>query len=74
MEEMRILSKLRHPCITTVMGAVVDRNSEALLVMELMGRGSLHDILHNETFELEGAMIWPILKDVCTGKRHLVQR
>ena len=71
MEEMRILSKLRHPCITTVMGAVVERNSEALLVMELMSRGSLHDILHNDTFELEGAMIWPILKDVCTGLHFL---
>jgi hypothetical protein len=23
-EEMRLLSRLRHPCITTVMGAVID--------------------------------------------------
>ena len=32
-EEMRYLSKMRHPCITTVMGAVVARDSEPMLVM-----------------------------------------
>ena len=31
-EEMRTLSKLRHPCITTVMGAVVDKSSEPMMV------------------------------------------
>ena len=33
-KEMRHLSKLRHPCITTVMGAVISRWEEPLLVME----------------------------------------
>jgi len=37
-EEMRYLSKMRHPCITTVMGAVVARDCEPMLVMELMVR------------------------------------
>ena len=32
--EMRQLSKLRHPCITTVMGAVISKTEEPLLVME----------------------------------------
>jgi guanylate cyclase len=32
-EEMRYLSKMRHPCITTVMGAVVAKDSEPMLVM-----------------------------------------
>jgi hypothetical protein len=31
--EMRILSKLRHPCVTTVIGAVVGPKEEPLLVM-----------------------------------------
>ena len=70
-EEMRILSKLRHPCITTVMGAVVEAGSDALMVMELMNRGSLHDILYNETYEVEGATILQILKDVTTGLHFL---
>jgi len=70
-EEMRILSKLRHPCITTVMGAVVEANSDCLMVMELMSRGSLHDILYNETYEMEGATILQILKDVTTGLHFL---
>jgi hypothetical protein len=34
-EEMRYLSKLRHPCVTTVMGAVIDRGQEPMLIMEV---------------------------------------
>ena len=33
MEEMRYLSKLRHPCVTTVMGAVIGSGTEPMLVM-----------------------------------------
>jgi len=39
--EMRQLSKLRHPCITTVMGAVIAKGEEPMLVMEYMNHGSL---------------------------------
>ena len=42
-EEIRLLSKLRHPSITTVMGAVISSTSEPMLVMEHMHFGSLHD-------------------------------
>lgn len=58
--EMRVLSKLRHPCITTVMGAVIDE--EPLLVMEYMENGSLYDLLHNETLIVDGEVIFPILQ------------
>lgn len=54
MSEMRILSRLRHPCITTVMGAVIARNHDPMLVMEYMEYGSLHDLLRNETMYLSG--------------------
>jgi serine/threonine protein kinase len=47
--EMRHLSKLRHPCITTVMGAVLENGSEPALVVEYMDRGSLYVLLHNTT-------------------------
>ena len=63
-EEMRTLSKLRHPCITTVMGAVVDKRTEPMMVMELMDYGSLYDLLHNDSIEIEGDLILPILRDI----------
>lgn len=34
--EMRVLARLRHPCITTVMGAVVTATHDPMLVMEYM--------------------------------------
>jgi hypothetical protein len=33
--EMRLLSRLRHPCITTVMGAVISSSIDPMLVMEV---------------------------------------
>ena len=69
MAEMRDLSKLRHPCITTVLGAVV--TGEPMLVMELMHHGSLYDMLHNETIPIEGELLLPILRDITHGIRFL---
>ena len=43
--EMRHLATLRHPCITTVMGAVIDKREEPMLVMEYMQHGSLYDMV-----------------------------
>jgi len=71
MDEMRTLSKLRHPCITTVMGAVVDKNTEPMMVMELMDYGSLYDLLHNDSMDIEGETILPILRDIAQGLRFL---
>ena len=53
-EEMRLLSRLRHPCITTVMGAVLDRKHEPLLIMERMDHGSLHDLALNPMIPFDG--------------------
>lgn len=69
--EMRHLSKLRHPCITTVMGAVVNKREEPMLVMEYMDHGSLYDLLHNETMVIEGELVLPILRDIAQGVRFL---
>lgn len=71
MSEMRVLSRLRHPCITTVMGAVVSRKHEPMLVMEFMEYGSLHDILRNDTMSLAGEIILQICRDVAQGLRYL---
>lgn len=69
MAEMRLLSKLRHPAITTTMGAVLGR--EPMLVMELMHHGSLYDLLHNETVGLDPEMVLPLLLDISQGIRFL---
>jgi serine/threonine protein kinase len=68
-EEMRYLSKLRHPCVTTIMGAVTGK--DPMLVMEYMEHGSLYDLLHNETLCIEGELLLPILRDVSQGVRFL---
>ena len=70
-DEMRLLSRLRHPCITTVMGAVISHHSDPMLVMEYMQYGSLHDLLHNETMYAGGEIILQILRDVAQGVRFL---
>ena len=67
--EMRLLSSLRHPNICTVMGACM--GSEPMLIMEYMQMGSLFSLLHNETVPLSGELILPILQDVTRGLRFL---
>ena len=69
--EMRLVVHLRHPCITTVLGAVLERGSEPLLVMEHMERGSLYDLLHNDTVPLDADMVLPIVTDVVSGLAFL---
>jgi serine/threonine protein kinase len=69
--EMRHLSKLRHPCITTVMGAVISTKFEPMLVMEYMDHGSLYDILHNDSMIIDGEVVLPILRDIAQGVRFL---
>ncbi|KAL3928934.1 MAG: hypothetical protein SGBAC_012428 [Bacillariaceae sp.] len=70
MEEMRVLSTLRHPNITTMMGAVLD-GDDPMLVMEFMDHGSLHEVLQNPTIVLESDLILHIIKDIAHGVRFL---
>eukprot|EP00977_Amphora_coffeiformis_P000932 scaffold200_cov173-Amphora_coffeaeformis.AAC.4 len=37
--EMRVLSRLRHPCVTTVLGAVISRNHDPMLVCRDVAQG-----------------------------------
>lgn len=69
--EMRHLAKLRHPCITMVIGAVIKKTPDPMLVMEYMEHGSLYDILHNNTVLLDGSLVLPILQDIARGTRFL---
>lgn len=69
LEEMKSLSKLRHPCIATIMGAVTGK--DPMIVLEYMEHGSLYDLLHNETMFIEGDLLLPILRDISSGVRFL---
>lgn len=69
--EMRLLSSLRHPCICTVMGAVMSSYHTPMLIMEYMEYGSLHDLLRNETMYLSGEIILQVARDVAQGLRYL---
>ena len=69
--EMRLVVHLRHPNITTVLGAVLERGTDPILVMECMGRGSLYDLLHNDTVVLDSDIILPIVSDVVQGLEFL---
>lgn len=66
---MRIVSKLRHPSVTTVMGAVLGK--EPMLVMEYMTLGSLYDLLMNESYPFESDVLLFMLRDVVQGMRFL---
>lgn len=54
-----------------IAGAVVETNSDPMLVMELMDHGSLHDLLHNDTVILRGGQIHEIFRCVAKGMRFL---
>lgn len=70
--EIRQLARLRHPCITTVMGAVMpSKGGEPLLIMEYMRHGSLYDVLRDDSIILKPEQILEILQDVAQGLRFL---
>ncbi len=70
--EIQQLARLRHPCITTVMGAVMpSRQEEPMLVMEYMSHGSLYDVLREDSIVLKPVQMLEILQDVASGLRFL---
>lgn len=69
--EMQILNRLRHPCICQVVGAVLVPELPSMMVMEHMELGSLYGLLHNETMQLEGDVIFSFIKDLVSGMRFL---
>lgn len=69
-DELKILTRLRHNNITTVVGAVMENRGEPMIVMEYMEQGSLYNLLHH-SFALDGELILPILQDIVQGMRFL---
>lgn len=70
-KEMRLMARLRHPNIATIMGAVKEDSQCPSLIMEYLELGSLYDVLHNETIALDGDLVLPILQEVAQGIRFL---
>merc|ERR1711971_137632 len=68
---MKLLSKLRHSCVATVMGAVIEKDIEPMLVMEFFDHGSLYDLIHNNTMVIEPTVLLNILQDISQGMRFL---
>ena len=64
---------LRHPNITTVMGAVVEDTEEPKLVMEYTKHRSLYEMIHSVTVPIDGDMLLSFCKDIVRGMAYLHQ-
>lgn len=72
--ECNIMTALRHPNIVLFMGVcLVPEQKEMLLVMELMERGSLHDVLHNPRIQLPLPLCLHIAYQASKGMNFLHQ-
>ena len=49
----------------------MEKKRDPLLVLEYCEHGTLYDLIHNETFQLEGEILLPILRDMSQGIRYL---
>jgi serine/threonine protein kinase len=69
-KEMRMVCSLRHDHVATAIGFVAQAD-KVVIVMEVMRYGSLYDLLHNETLEIDESMVVEILLDVTLGMNFL---
>jgi serine/threonine protein kinase len=69
-KEMRMVCSLRHDHVATPIGFVAQAH-KVVIVMEVMRYGSLYDLLHNETLEIDESMVVEILLDVALGMKFL---
>mmetsp|Transcript_11960 Transcript_11960/g.23845 ORF Transcript_11960/g.23845 Transcript_11960/m.23845 type:complete len:745 (+) Transcript_11960:234-2468(+) len=69
--EMNNLSKIYHPCISSILGAVISDKEEPMLVTKCFKQGSLYDMIRNETMAFDGEQIIDILCDIADGMSFL---
>eukprot|EP00045_Choanoeca_perplexa_P016602 m.225403 g.225403 ORF g.225403 m.225403 type:complete len:864 (-) comp17307_c0_seq18:1039-3630(-) len=67
--EMKIMTKLRHPCITAILGAVV-RGSALKLVLECM-EGTLKELLQDRSIDLDLDVKLSFLCDAASGMCYI---
>ena len=80
LDYIKALAKIRHPYVTTMMGATTclpaqsdlqDRFHPQCLVMELMEMGTLHDLLRNRAYPLEAETALGFVQNIVQGVRFL---
>eukprot|EP00002_Diphylleia_rotans_P000457 TRINITY_DN1023_c0_g1_i11.p1 TRINITY_DN1023_c0_g1~~TRINITY_DN1023_c0_g1_i11.p1 ORF type:complete len:2307 (+),score=387.96 TRINITY_DN1023_c0_g1_i11:43-6963(+) len=69
-DEVAVMVQLRHPNIVLYMAACMEPN-KLCIISELMFRGSLHDVLHDETTNLELPLRVSFLTDAAKGLQYL---
>eukprot|EP01112_Ceratiomyxa_fruticulosa_P014571 TRINITY_DN4189_c0_g3_i1.p1 TRINITY_DN4189_c0_g3~~TRINITY_DN4189_c0_g3_i1.p1 ORF type:complete len:481 (-),score=105.34 TRINITY_DN4189_c0_g3_i1:104-1546(-) len=72
-DEVRIMSKLRHPNILQFLGACV-QSPHMFILTEFMDRGSLFDIIHDEKIDLTWPRRISLSKDIARGLLYLHTR
>eukprot|EP00045_Choanoeca_perplexa_P016126 m.213516 g.213516 ORF g.213516 m.213516 type:complete len:530 (+) comp17177_c0_seq2:1882-3471(+) len=70
-DEMRLLSRLRHPNIIAILGMCMEKGVIPLMVLEYLPLGSVFDLLHNCTMEVDSTITMPIARDIITGMSYL---
>ena len=68
------LTAIHHNNIVSTKGVCYGNGDEILIVNEFMGQGSLYDLIHNKTFELDVVLVLSLLKDVAAGMAYLHNR
>jgi len=68
--EVAVMSALRHPNTVLLMGACVTLPHLAI-VTELMSRGSLWNVLHDGTVQLDWATVYRMCRDAAKGLQYL---
>eukprot|EP00027_Filamoeba_sp_ATCC50430_P018551 CAMPEP_0168567218 /NCGR_PEP_ID=MMETSP0413-20121227/14878_1 /TAXON_ID=136452 /ORGANISM="Filamoeba nolandi, Strain NC-AS-23-1" /LENGTH=511 /DNA_ID=CAMNT_0008599375 /DNA_START=169 /DNA_END=1704 /DNA_ORIENTATION=+ len=69
-KEVAIMSKLRHPNVLLFMGACTEPGN-LLIVTELMPKGSVYDLLHNDKNQIPFQRKMKIAKDAAMGMNWL---
>jgi serine/threonine protein kinase len=65
-----MISRLRHPNITTMIGASIESRTSQIVVNEYIECGSLYDVLHNLT-DLKRNQYLSLLRDIVQGLQFL---
>ena len=54
-----------------MLGAIMTKSKEILLVMEYLEHGSLYDFLRNDKLPTPDMFLLPIVKDIVSGMRYI---
>lgn len=70
LRQVQDMAQLRHPCVLQGVGAAV-KEGQVMLISLTSSNGSLKDLLHNPTVEIEKGMMISLLYDIARGLDYL---